>query len=232
MRVGTYSVLLFLSIGFFLLIQSVSGAGSGIVSYAAAGAQSEGGGQNIPDEAIRLRILANSDRLEDQALKRRVRDAVLAEIKAWADKPDTIGEARRQVRSHLSDFQKIADRTVRQQGYDYEVQVDYGRIPFPTKLYGDQVYPAGKYEALRITIGEGKGDNWWCVLFPPLCFVDMSNGDAVPKSEQRTASAEAVAAEQALAAPERSRQSPQGKPVEVRFFFLDSLKDFFSGLFD
>lgn len=182
----------------------------------------------IPKQAIRLRILANSDTAEDQWLKRQVRDAVVTEIETWAKRPRNIEEARQAIRSRLPLFHSIAERVVRQHGYTYPVKVDFGLVPFPTKLYGDQVYPAGNYEALRITIGKGQGENWWCVLFPPLCFVDMSNGDAIPQSKDRQLSA--MGTNEALAAPAKEPPRPEEQPVQVRSFFWDSLKDFFSGL--
>lgn len=171
----------------------------------------------IPEEAIRLRILANSDDPRDQWLKRQVRDAVLQEMESWVDQPKRIEDARRMIRNRLPRFQEIADEIVRRNGYDYSVKVDYGKVPFPTKLYGNRVYPAGEYEAVRIVIGKGEGDNWWCVLFPPLCFIDMESGDALPAQEKSRMTASAYAAPSA---------SPE--PLEVRFFLLDTFEKVFS----
>ncbi|MCS1352313.1 stage II sporulation protein R [Mechercharimyces sp. CAU 1602] len=187
----------------------------------------------IPEESIRLRILANSDTVQDQALKQKVRDAVLEEMGGWVNQPNTLVEARSLVKDHIPTFEGLAAKIVKQHGYDYEVDVDFGQVPFPTKMYGNRVYPAGEYEALRITIGEGEGDNWWCVLFPPLCFVDMSNGDAVSEDEKISQATAMVAEAEALANPvtRTVTTSTKDKPVEVRFFFVDSLKEFFTGLF-
>ncbi|SDW40630.1 stage II sporulation protein R [Marininema mesophilum] len=212
----------------------VVGQGEGFLSGEGAVTVSAAEGKSaIPRQAIRLRILANSDSTQDQWLKRQVRDAILAEMGTWAKKPRTLNEARGMVRDHLPILQRIAENTVDKRGYSYSVKMDFGKVPFPTKLYGDQVYPAGKYEALLVTIGKGKGDNWWCVLFPPLCFVDMSNGDAVPKEEKSEATAQALAANQALAAPvqEEKTLNKNEDSLEVRLFFIDSLEKFFSGLF-
>ncbi len=133
----------------------------------------------IPSEAIRLRILANSDREADQELKRRIRDAVNAEITEWVAELTSIEEARRLIRSRLPEIQKIAENIVEKEKLTQAVKIDFGKVDFPTKLYGEFLYPAGEYEAILITLGEGKGANWWCVLFPPLCFLDFSNGVAV-----------------------------------------------------
>ncbi|WP_131923571.1 stage II sporulation protein R [Hazenella coriacea] len=186
--------------------------------------------EEIPDQAIRLRILAHSDDVKDQYLKRKVRDEMIKEIETWAHRPANIQEARKLIKQHLPTFQQIAEETIKQQGFSYPVQVDFGSVPFPTKLYGDQVYPAGNYEALRITIGDGKGDNWWCVLFPPLCFVDMSNGDAIPRPDPLPASmttqnkiyASASKVVDTEVFPTEKEQS-----VEVRFLFLDKWLDWF-----
>lgn len=133
----------------------------------------------IPDEAIRLRILANSDSKKDQEIKHRVRDAVNAEISKWVEDLTSIDEARNLIQERLPQIQKLAEQVVREHNVNHQVKVDFGMISFPTKLYGEYLYPAGKYEAILVTIGKGKGSNWWCVLYPPLCFLDFSSGTAV-----------------------------------------------------
>ena len=218
MRVRTYLLVIAAAVSLFG-VRLMNAEDLPIGSIAQATPSSPSVQLEIPEEAIRLRILANSDAPRDQWLKRQVRDAVLREMENWAHQPQNIGEARRLIKSRLSRFQAIADETVRRNGFDYPVRVDYGKVPFPTKLYGNRVYPAGEYEALRIVIGRGEGDNWWCVLFPPLCFIDMESGDALPAREggRMTASAHA--------APSASAE----QPLEVRFFLLDTLEKVFSG---
>lgn len=136
----------------------------------------------IPDEAIRLRILANSDAEEDQAVKRLIRDQVNEDITKWVAELTSLDEARDVITSHLPDIQATAEAVIKEQGLEQSVKVDFGQAEFPTKLYGQYLYPAGEYEAVIITLGEGDGANWWCVLFPPLCFLDFSNGTAVSQS--------------------------------------------------
>jgi stage II sporulation protein R len=136
----------------------------------------------IPKEAIRLRILANSDKQADQALKRLIRDEVNKNITEWVEELTSLDEARAVIQSHLPDIQQTANRIVTDQGENQSVKVEFGKAKFPTKLYGQYLYPAGEYEAIVITLGEGAGANWWCVLFPPLCFLDFSNGTAVSQS--------------------------------------------------
>lgn len=146
----------------------------------------------IPDEAIRLRILANSDSNEDQALKRKVRDAVNAEITKWVKDLTSIETARTLIDSRVPEIEKIAYQVLEQEGSNQTVHVDFDNVNFPTKIYGNFIYPAGQYEAILITLGNGEGANWWCVLFPPLCFLDFSNGDAVKQADEE---AEGTAAE-------------------------------------
>jgi stage II sporulation protein R len=133
----------------------------------------------IPKEAIRLRILANSDIPADQALKRKVRDEVNKEITEWVKDIDSIKTARKVIKSHLPDIQQIAMNVVKAEKSNQSVRVEFTHVQFPTKLYGQYLYPAGEYEAILITLGKGEGANWWCVLYPPLCFLDFSNGVAV-----------------------------------------------------
>ncbi|WP_042463592.1 stage II sporulation protein R [Neobacillus dielmonensis] len=133
----------------------------------------------IPGEAIRLRILANSDFDEDQRIKRKVRDAVNAQISLWVQDLSSMEKAKTVLQSKLPEIQGIAENVVREQGSDQSVKVEFGKVQFPTKLYGQFLYPAGEYQAILITLGKGEGANWWCVLYPPLCFLDFSNGVAV-----------------------------------------------------
>ncbi|MCJ7840561.1 stage II sporulation protein R [Lederbergia sp. NSJ-179] len=138
----------------------------------------------IPDEAIRLRILANSNKEKDQAIKREIRDSVNEEINQWVAELTSLEEARKVMISRLDKIEEIANQKLKEAGVNDSVHVEFGEAQFPTKLYGQYLYPAGTYEAIVITIGEGKGANWWCVLFPPLCFLDFSNSLAVSEETE------------------------------------------------
>jgi len=133
----------------------------------------------IPNDAIRLRILANSDSGEDQAIKRMVRDEVNKEITQWVSALTSKEEAREVIKAGMPDIQRIAEQVLEEEQVNQSVKVEFGLVDFPTKLYGQFLYPAGQYEAILITLGDGAGANWWCVLFPPLCFLDFSSGVAV-----------------------------------------------------
>lgn len=131
---------------------------------------------DIADNVFRLHIIANSDTDEDQNLKLIVRDNILNYMKEIASSVSSKEEAVEIITSHLDDFYNIAIDTIRNAGYDYDVNLSVGQFDFPTKEYGDISLPAGIYDALRIEIGEAQGHNWWCVMFPTLCFVDVSSG--------------------------------------------------------
>ncbi|MCZ0754037.1 stage II sporulation protein R [Anoxybacillus sp. J5B_2022] len=137
----------------------------------------------IPNEAIRLRILANSDSAKDQALKRKVRDAVNAQINEWVENLTSFAEAKQVIQAHLPAIEQTVAEVLQKEKSNQSFHVEFGNVHFPTKIYGNYIYPAGQYEAVLITLGDGKGANWWCVLFPPLCFLDFSNGEAVAKNE-------------------------------------------------
>jgi len=128
----------------------------------------------IAENVIRFHVLAHSNSANDQALKDVVRDGVLEEFKQRINSGSSIEESRDYLTQHLDEIREYAATLVEKQGYDYSVQAVIGRAFFPTRVYGDIAFPAGDYEALRIIIGEGRGDNWWCVMFPPLCYVDAT----------------------------------------------------------
>ncbi|CEP69501.1 Sporulation stage II, protein R [Moorella glycerini] len=123
---------------------------------------------------IRLHVIANSDTTADQELKRHVRDAVLASIGRSLAAAGDIGAARQLVSHNLAAITAAAEAQIRREGQNYTVRTEFGDFAFPTRAYGDITLPAGNYEAVRLVIGAGKGENWWCVLFPPLCLVDAA----------------------------------------------------------
>lgn len=132
--------------------------------------------KNISDSVFRLHVIANSDSDEDQSLKLKVRDKLLVYMNSLCSNTSSKNDAMRIANEHIGDFSKIAKDVISENGYDYDVEVSVGECDFPTKNYGDVSLPAGIYDALRVKIGSANGHNWWCVMFPPLCFVDVSSG--------------------------------------------------------
>ena len=131
---------------------------------------------DISDSVFRLHVIANSNSDEDQNLKYKVRDSLLAYMNNLCSNCTSKKEAIEIVTQHQEEFKNVAIQTINNEGYSYNVNIEIGNFEFPTKQYGDISLPAGFYDALKVEIGEAKGRNWWCVMFPSLCFVDISSG--------------------------------------------------------
>lgn len=125
--------------------------------------------EGVRERVLRLHILAHSDSAEDQALKEQVRDAVVEAAAGWLDSAADEAQAAQMAASCLPALRQVAQDTVTAAGYTYPVEATLCRMYFPTRTYGEVTLPAGTYEAVRFTIGEGAGQNWWCVVYPPLC---------------------------------------------------------------
>ncbi len=140
--------------------------------------------EDIADSVFRLHVIANSDSKEDQDLKYKVRDAVLEYMNNISAECSSKEEVIKLAYEHQNDFISVAEKVIKENGFDYNVKIEIGNFEFPTKYYGDISLPAGFYDALKIEIGEAKGQNWWCVMFPPLCFVDVTSGVVPDESKQ------------------------------------------------
>lgn len=127
-------------------------------------------------DCLRLHILANSDSEEDQRVKLLVRDAILDRMRQW--EPSSKREAQERMLLMGGELQSITEETLKANGFDYGAELIAGEFDFPERNYSGEVYPAGEYAALRVILGEGKGHNWWCVMFPPLCLIDDGGGIA------------------------------------------------------
>ena len=127
------------------------------------------------ENLIRFHVLANSDSEEDQALKLKVRDEVISYLQPKLKDSKSIQESEKIILNEEDKLMDICKETIKENGYDYDVSINLGYSKFPTKQYSSVVLPAGEYKALKIVIGKGQGRNWWCVMFPPLCFVDEQN---------------------------------------------------------
>ncbi len=139
---------------------------------------------NISKSVFRLHVIANSDSDEDQNLKLIVRDNLINYMNSLTTDISTKDEAIKLAKEHKQDFYNIAKNTIEENGYNYDVNIEIGNSYFPTKYYGDITLPSGYYDSLKVEIGEAKGQNWWCVMFPPLCFVDMSTGIVPEESKE------------------------------------------------
>lgn len=131
---------------------------------------------NVANEVIRFHVRANSDSEEDQALKLLVRDAILSELGTELALAESKEDARTIMEDNLTRIEEIGATVIKEAGYDYEITAYMTVEEFPMKAYGDLMFPAGEYEALRVDIGNENGGNWWCVMYPGLCFVDTVGG--------------------------------------------------------
>lgn len=139
--------------------------------------------KQIADNLVRLHIVANSDSADDQAVKLKVRDAVLEHMQAKYPNGASRDEAVSYIKSSLPEIEKLATDVLKDNGFNEPVQASFGVYPFPTKSYDNLMLPAGMYDAVRIEIGAAEGKNWWCVMFPPLCISDGSAIGMSPSSQ-------------------------------------------------
>lgn len=132
-------------------------------------------GEELSDKVVRLHVLANSDSEEDQALKLQVRDTVLARTTELLETVSDRQTAEGLLRGELLELERLASEEIRAMGYRYDVSAELTSVEFTTREYDGFTMPAGEYLTLRVVIGEGKGQNWWCVVFPPLCTAAISD---------------------------------------------------------
>ena len=165
-----YSLILIILLSIYIFISAVS--------YVTAISS------DLENSIFRLHVIANSDSTEDQNLKYIVRDNLIAYMNELSANSKTKEEAIQIAKEHTYEFYNIAKKTIIDNGYNYDVTVEIGNFDFPTKHYGDISIPAGYYDALRVKIGEAQGQNWWCVMFPPLCFVNVTSGIVPEESKE------------------------------------------------
>lgn len=171
---------------------------------------------DIANSVFRLHVIANSDSEEDQNLKYIVRDNLLSYMNEICSDCSNKDEVIKLVYSHSDEFEKIAQNTIYEQGYSYDVKINIGNFEFPTKKYGDISLPAGLYDGLKVEIGEAKGQNWWCVMFPPLCFVDISSG--IVSDESKDLMENNLNEEEFALVSDSSNQEMQFKFKLIEFF--------------
>lgn len=158
----------------------------GIITFAMyANMETESARKSLSQSAIRFHVLANSDSTSDQELKIKVKKAVVDYIYHNTNDFDTIEETKIFLTRHDARIKRIAEDVLTTNSSDYNVSSTFGKDTFPTKSYGDVTFPAGEYTSYTLTIGSGKGHNWWCVLYPPLCFIDESTGVLPDSSKQQ-----------------------------------------------
>ncbi|MDR2749718.1 MAG: stage II sporulation protein R [Clostridiales bacterium] len=177
----------------------------------------------IADKVIRFHVLANSDSIEDQALKLKVRDGVLAAFEGGLSEAESASETRAFIEENLGLIAEEASKILAENGSDYQVEAMLSHDYFPTKSYSGVTFPAGEYEALRVIIGEGEGKNWWCVMFPPLCFVDVAKGKTADEGIEKLATVATAGEFQLLSDDSREKQVS----VNIKFKLIEWFQSIF-----
>ena len=140
---------------------------------------------DITGSVVRLHIMANSDADADQGLKLKVRDDVSEFLAPLLEQSQSVEETKSIISQNIKNIEEEAQKSIKKHGYTYGATAVLDKFDFPQKSYEDVTFPAGNYDALRIVIGEGKGHNWWCVLYPQLCFTVSENGELPSQSQKK-----------------------------------------------
>jgi stage II sporulation protein R len=177
-----YIILISSSVNIFSGCTSIYGGSNNNLKLNLVGTKSSNSEGNIrilnydevKDALIRFHVIANSDSDEDQKLKIEIKNKVINYLYPYLNSSESLDQSRQIIKDKMADVKKLAEQIVKDNNYKYNIKVELSRENFPDKSYGNITLPQGNYEAFRIIIGSGQGKNWWCVMFPPLCFVDES----------------------------------------------------------
>jgi len=169
--------------------------------------------EDVKDVVIRFHVLANSDTEEDQNLKLKVRDEILNYLQPYLQNLQSREEAKKEILDKQDEIKKISLKVIKDNGYSYGVRTELARENFPEKSYGKITLPQGNYEAIRVIIGNGEGHNWWCVMFPALCFIDVTKGQVEEKKSQ--------------AELDKVIEENKQEKVDVKFKIVEVIRNFF-----
>ena len=181
--------------------------------------------KDIASKIIRFHVIANSDSKDDQALKLKVRDKVLEYMQPKLKKSKSIDESRKIIEKNNDEIISIANRVIKENGYNYSVRSTLSNENFPIKTYGNITLPQGKYEAYRIIIGSGKGQNWWCVMFPPVCFVDITKGEVSYKQTEEQMK-RVLSPEEYKIVNNQLNNSNNKNDIKVKFKLIEIIKNY------
>ncbi len=174
--------------------------------------------RGIAGEVVRFHVLANSDEDFDQKLKLEVRDEILKKYEKGLSNCSTKAQTEEFINENLTGIELCAKEVIERNGYNYPVKASLTNSMFPRRTYGDATFPGGEYEALRVVIGEGKGANWWCMMFPPLCYVDITKKELPPDTKEEL--------KNILTVEEYNEVLPKDKIV-VKFKIVEVFEDLF-----
>lgn len=183
--------------------------------------------KDVSDKIIRFHVIANSDSAQDQRVKLDIRDAILNNVGDPLSRCKTRDESLKFLKNKISSIEEIADDILKSDGEKYKAKAMLGNFNFPIKSYGEITLPQGEYKAVRVVLGEGEGKNWWCVMFPPLCFIDITRGltsEETNKSLQKVLNPNEVKKITTLEAPKKSGNGIFKKNIKLRFKSIDIIK--------
>lgn len=188
---------------------------------------------DVKDSLIRFHVIANSDSEEDQNLKLKVKDKVIDYLYPYLSNSKSLEESREIINEKMNKVKEIAEETIKNNNYNYCVKVELSRENFPDKSYGNITLPQGNYEAFRIIIGSGQGKNWWCVMFPPLCFVDESKAQVeYDKTENRIRSAQKESNSEGKSNLDEnetdSKKENEQNKIQIKFKIVEIFKEIFN----
>lgn len=173
---------------------------------------------DVKDSLIRFHVLANSDSKEDQDLKIKVKNAIIKDLYTDLSNSKSIDETRNILVSKEDEIKALSEKIINEEGYNYKVNIELKRENFPEKQYGSITLPQGNYEAFRVIIGNGNGHNWWCVMFPPLCFIDVTKGK-VEDEESRKKLDDAILKD--------NEGNSKDDNVKIKFKVVEEIKNIF-----
>lgn len=191
----------------------------------------------VKNSLIRFHVIANSDDEEDQNLKLKVKNRVIDYLYPYLNESESLDQSRQIIKGKMEEVKKLSEEVITENNYKYSVQVELSRENFPDKSYGNITLPQGNYEAFRIIIGDGEGKNWWCVMFPPLCFVDESKAEVeYDKTEEKINSKQSdLNSDNEISFDENESEKLQDldkknneNNVHVKFKIVEIFKDLFN----
>lgn len=206
----------------FVIVLLLAAAAAALGTYFYKGTDEYKTQREIAEQIIRFHVRANSDSEEDQKLKLAVKDAIVLFLKDELSGANDLDEARNILYDDIDRIEEIARGVIGDMGYEYNVNVYFERAYFPMKVYGDMSFPPGEYEAFRVDIGGAEGKNWWCVLFPPLCFVDSSYSVVPDDTKEQFRNVLSEEAYDAITLGDLDEDN-----YRIRFKFLKFLNKFF-----
>lgn len=175
--------------------------------------------EGIANEIVRFHVIANSDSDEDQYLKYQVKDTLVQSLQPYLKDVNDINEAQIIIKEKLPYIKDVAKQVIDENGYSYPVTASLSACYFPLKVYGEYTFPPGTYEALQVRIGDAQGKNWWCVMFPPLCFVDETYSVVDEESEEKL--------KHLLTEEEFDELKNSKVPIKIKFKLLETIKKLF-----